>query len=472
MSDLPGYKPSQKESSRRPLTDEERRLLMKKRIKELRRRKRRTQRRAAVYSRHLLKITLLLAIFLLCLFSSIFTLYGGGNSPNDSYVCATINASNQEEIEALAVSPGQISQPVITASSACLFDPEMNDFLYEKDADRPLPMASTTKIMTSIVVMDNTSTQDSVIVSDNAAAVGESSAWLEKGETLTVEQLLYALLVQSGNDAAMALAEHVAGTEDSFVEMMNETARDLNLENTHFANPHGLDQEGHYSSARDLALVTSHAMQNHLFREIVKSSGYQIPWAGHPYPRVLENHNKLLKMYPSATGVKTGYTLNAGKCLVASALKDGCELISVVLGGDESYWDQTIQLFEYGFNSFAKAEFAYSGQSMAEVGVGDFPRQNIDAVPAENLSFTVRRDNLRDFESATLYYREWIPYPVSEGQEVGYLVAAEGSDHEKSADLVSDSNRSPPNILVRFFAFIAAVFGLWWKGIKWLIPGL
>jgi serine-type D-Ala-D-Ala carboxypeptidase (penicillin-binding protein 5/6) len=470
MDDLSNLKTPRDAAQRKPLSDEERRLLLEMRIKELRKRKRREQRYSKKRTVRVLPGILLLIFFFLCLFSSIFTLQASGG--NDNYLAIEIPASNLANIESQALASEKVTEPYIPATSAYLLDPETGDVLFQKNSDQPMPMASTTKIMTAIVVLENASLQDSVTISEEASSVGESSAWLSKGEILTVEQLLYALLVQSANDAAVALAEHTGGSEEAFVEMMNEKAAELGAEHTHFSNPHGLDQQGHYTTARDLAVIAAYAMKNPLFRDIVKSSGYQIPWPGHPYPRVLENHNRLLKMYPYATGIKTGYTLGAGKCLVASASRDGRELISVILNSDDSYWDQTIQLMEYGFNSFTRVEFAYSGQSLATVKVGSFPRREVNAVPRTDLVFTVRRDNLKDYQTATIYYREWLPYSVSSGQEVGYMTTAEGSPQEAREPLVSDSNRFAPNIFVRFLAFIAAIFGLWWRGIKWLIPGL
>jgi D-alanyl-D-alanine carboxypeptidase len=471
MSDMPERGIPRSKLSTRALSEEERRLLLEKRIKELRKRKRREKRRSRGNTRKRFPVALaLLIVFFLCLISSLVTLFQAGGNTN--YLTATINASNQDELDDLALSKGTITEPSIAASSAYLMDMETGDTLYEKDADRALPMASTTKIMTALVVMEKADLNDSVTISESASKVGESSAWLVQGEALTVEQLLYALLVQSGNDAAVALAEYIGGTQESFVKMMNEKARELGADNTHFANPHGLDQEGHYSSARDLAVIAATAMKNPLFRKIVKSNGYQIPWPGHPYPRVLENHNKLLKMYPYATGIKTGYTLNAGKCLVASAEKNGRELISVILNGGESYWDQTIRLMEYGFDAFGVVEFAYSGQSMASVSVGRFPRRQVNAVPTSNLAFTVRRELLKDFKTATLYYREWVPYPVACGQEVGYVVAAEGSEYEQRGELVSDSQCKAPSFPARFYAFVLAALASLWKAVKWIIPGL
>jgi D-alanyl-D-alanine carboxypeptidase (penicillin-binding protein 5/6) len=470
MNDMDYRETHSEAEKKRALSSKERRAQVEARIKELRKKKRREKRGRKTPTARALPAIIVIFFFLLCLLSSLFTLKASGEAGH--YLSTELPASNLEDVRQQALPSGNIAEPVIPAKAAYLLDPQTDDVLYSKNPSQRMPIASTTKIMTAIITMENGNLQDTVTISEKASSVGESSAWLSKGETLTVEQLLYALLVQSANDAAVSLAEYIAGTEGEFVEMMNRKAEELGATDTHFANSHGLDQEGHYSTARDLALISSYAMQNPLFREIVKSSGYQIPWPGHPFPRVLENHNKLLKMYPYATGIKTGYTLGAGKCLVASATKGDRELISVILNADDTYWDQTIQLLEYGFNCFARVEFAYAGQELAKVEVGDFPRQEVSAVPRADLAFTVRRDYLSAFEVSRVYFPQWIPYPVSKDQEIGFMMVADGSSQETREPLVSASNRSTPNILLRFLAFIASILGLWWRCIRWLIPGI
>ncbi len=408
----------------------------------------------------------LLALFLVAAVSSLAS--SGGEQ---AYWSSTLPATNLTALENASLSGGTVSEPAITASAAALLDPVTGDMLYLKNADQALPMASTTKIMTGLLGLENCSPAETATISDTASAVGESSAWLEKGETLTVEQLLYAVLVQSANDAAAALAEHVAGSQEAFVEMMNEKAAELGLANTHFANPHGLDAPGHYTSARDLANLAAYAMRNPEFRKIVSAATFQLPWPGHPGPRVFENHNKLLKLYPYATGIKTGYTSRAGKCLVASAQKDGRELISVILNGGESYWDQTISLMQYGFDGFMRVEYAYAGQPLAEVEVGDFPRRRVNAVGSRDLVFTVRRDRLDLYHQARFYCYKWVPYPLAAGQEVGYLEIGEGDGSAQRVSLVSDAYRNRPSFPLRFLAFLAAAFSRLLSWIKWLVPG-
>ena len=469
MKDNDQLEQPQYSRQRRELTEEERREILAKRIKELRKRKRRQQRKA---NRNLrLGATIFIAVFaLLFILSSVYLLTSSGEESR--YLCMELPASNLDTFDNLAVAPGEVSAPAISATAAILVDASTGDVLYEKNADQSLPMASTTKIMTAVLTLENASLQDTTTISENAGGVGESSAWLEQGEVLSVEQLLYALLLQSANDSAVALAEHVAGSEDAFVEMMNAKALELGLEHTSFSNPHGLDEEGHFTSARDLASLAAYAMNIQKFREIVVTDEYQIPWPDHPYPRVMQNHNKLLKMYPDATGIKTGYTFGAGTCLVASAERDDIDLISVVLGGGQDYWDQTISLMEYGFNDFAHVEFAYSGQPLAEVEVGDFPRRKVSAVGSEDLVFTMRRDRLESCKNASLHYIAWVSYPVDAGQELGYMVVAEGTPYEARELLVSDGYSNSPSLIVRIFAFLGAVLALWWRGLLWFVPGV
>jgi len=453
----------------RQLSPRERRRLVKRRIKELRRRKRR-ERRPEIYRRRLTAAAVLTAAFLLLFFSAVTVLASRGD--DTAFYDRELAASNLEEVKNLQADPGSISPPEIPAEAAVLLDTSTGEFLFEKNADRQMPMASTTKIMTAIVTLENSALEEKAVISEKASSTGESSAWLEQGEVLTVDQLLHALMVQSANDSAVALAEHVAGSLEEFVAMMNRKAEELGAEHTHFANPHGLDEQGHYTTARDLALIAAYAMRNPVFRDIVIADDYEIPWPGHPFPRVMENHNKFLKMYPGATGIKTGYTLRAGKCLVASAKREGRELISVVLNADDTYWDQTVRLMDYGFQSFVRVEYAYAGQALAEVQVGDFPRRTTGAVPARDLAFSVRRDRLQDFLTARISSPRWMPYPVRQGQEIAFLEFGGEESPQRIEPLVSRDDCQPPFFPARIFFFIWAVICQLGRWIRWLIPGI
>jgi serine-type D-Ala-D-Ala carboxypeptidase (penicillin-binding protein 5/6) len=470
MDDLRDFEGSEEPRMQKPLSEQERRQMLQKRIDELRRRKKRERRKSVHPILRVLPVILLIGFFFLCLISSLVAY--GDRGGGDAYLSTTLAASNGERLEAVAMDAGSVKAPDVPAVAAYLLDPDTGDVLYEKNAQKSYAMASTTKIMTAIVAIENSNLSDSVVISEHAATVGESSAWLSKGETLTIEQLLYALLLQSANDAAVALAEGVAGSEQAFVDMMNQKAAELGAVDTHFANPHGLDQPGHYTSASNLAMIMAYAMRNSTFRQIVQTKRYELAWPGHPFPRVLENHNKLLSTYEWATGGKTGYTVDAGKCLVASAAKDGRQLISVVLNGGDGYWDDSVKLLNYGFDSFTRVEYAYSSEPLAQIYVGNFPSHQVNAVSESDLVFTIRRDYLRDFDAATVYYREHLSYPVDKGEEIGYMVVAEGSPAEKRVSLVSDTRQTAPNIISRSVAFSGSVLAVWWKGLKWIIPGI
>lgn len=250
----------------------------------------------------------------------------------------------------------------ISAKAAILMDEESGRVLFAENAEQRLPQASLTKIMTALLVIENGDLHKDVVISKNAEETGESSIWLEEGEVLSRNQLLYALMLPSANDAAVALAESVAGSEQEFVSQMNERARELSLKNTHFANPHGLDAEGHYSSAFDLASLTREGLEDPLFRDVVTTKEMSIPWPGHDWERALINRNQLLNRYQGSRGVKTGYTSNAGCCLVGAAQRGDMKLITVVMNSYDMYGD-TERLLNYGFDNYEMDVLEESNQT-------------------------------------------------------------------------------------------------------------
>lgn len=222
--------------------------------------------------------------------------------------------------------------PLLSAASFILTDSSTGQVLLAQEPDRPVPMASTTKIMTALLTLEQVDLQETVEISPNAL-IGGSTMGLQAGEVLTVEDLLWGLLLNSANDAAVALAERVAGSEEAFVVQMNERAAQLGLVNTLFANPHGLDEPGHYSTARDLWRLSEEAMRYPVFRNMVSTPAHVA--AGRP----LWNRNLLLDIYPDADGVKTGTSDQAGQCLVASVTRDGHRTMSVILDSQDRYAD-------------------------------------------------------------------------------------------------------------------------------------
>ena len=234
----------------------------------------------------------------------------------------------------------------VSARAATLYVPSEQTFLYEKNSDARLPMASTTKIMTALVVMERADLDKKVEIDPRAVGVEGSSLYLKSGEVLTVRELLYGLMLRSANDAAEALACEVAGSVPAFVSMMNEKAAALGLVDTHFETPHGLDGKEHYTTARELSYIAAAAMENEEFRKIV--STHKIALGDDPV-RLVVNHNKLLSLYDGAVGVKTGFTKKSGRCLVGAAEREGLTLITVTLDAPND-WSDHEKLFDYGYS--------------------------------------------------------------------------------------------------------------------------
>lgn len=239
----------------------------------------------------------------------------------------------------------------MSASSAIVLDAENGRVLYEHNAYEKRSMASTTKIMTAICALEYGNLEDVVTVSAKAAAVEGSSIWLNTGEKITLKSLVIGLLLSSGNDAATAIAEHISGSEEEFAKVMTQKAREIGVTDTQFKNPHGLDAEGHYTTAYDLATITSYALKNPIFAEIVKMQSATIEWEGHSWGRTLSNHNKLLKLYDGCDGVKTGYTKKTGRCLVSAATRDEQQLVVVTLN-DPDDWNDHMTLLDRCFAEF------------------------------------------------------------------------------------------------------------------------
>ena len=237
----------------------------------------------------------------------------------------------------------------LSARHAVLIDGETGDILFEKDADTPKPMASTTKIMTAITVIETLPVDAVISVASEAVGIEGTSAYLKEGEILTVCDLLHALLLSSANDAAVALALACDPTVAEFCGRMNALAKDIGLESTHFENPHGLPAEGHYTTARELAILSAYAMHNPTFASIVAKKSYRCRTS--LTERTFSNHNKLLSFSKDAVGIKTGFTKTSGRCLVGAAKRDGVFLISVTLDAPND-WSDHAALFRYGFSLY------------------------------------------------------------------------------------------------------------------------
>ena len=301
----------------------------------------------------------------------------------------------------------------VDAKGAVLIDGASGRILFAQNADAMLPEASCTKIMTALVALENSTLEEEVTAGKNAHGVTGTSIYLSEGETLTMEQMLYGLMLRSGNDAAVAIAEHIGGSVEGFTEMMNKRAKELDAD-ANFVNPHGLDAEGHKASALGLARIMREAMTIPEFRQITGTQKKIIPWVGNEYSRVLQNKNRLLADYEGATGGKTGYTSKAGRCLVFSAERDGMELIGVVLNC-YTWFDTAETILDYGFENFRMEHALDKDERAASVNVKNGTAKTVSAVAAETLRAAVEKDAKPELIIET----ETLEAPIKKGEHIG-----------------------------------------------------
>ena len=323
---------------------------------------------------------------------------------------------------------GALAQGETSAKAACVLELETGRVLFEQNARARLPMASTTKVMTALLAIENGDLSAPVTCSANAFGVPGTSIYLAEGETLTLEQMLYGLMLASGNDAAVAIAEHIGGSVPQFVQRMNARAAELGAANTHFANPNGLPDDTHVTTAYDLARIARAAMGNDTFRKIVSTQRAEIPWAGRSYNRHLKNKNRLLESYPGATGVKTGYTKAAGRCLVSSAKRDGMELIAVILKGKTSpdRFADAQTLLNYGFASYA-LKTVIPDEPLPPVPVTLGTQATVQPVLGEENQLLLEKAKTGELsQSVTL--ESSVQAPVAVGDRLGTLTVTFGEE--------------------------------------------
>lgn len=249
----------------------------------------------------------------------------------------------------VCIIPVSADEIAVSASAAAVINGDNGEVIYLKNADERLPMASTTKIMTALLLCEHGDFNREITVTKEMLAVEGSSMGLLPGDTVTLHDLLYGMLLASGNDAANVTAFVLGGSVQGFVDMMNEKAQALGLQNTHFATPSGLDADDHYTTALELANLARYAMQNDDFAAAASSKSAVLNYGNPPYRRTLTNHNRLLKYFDGAVGVKTGFTKKSGRCLVSAAKRDGKYVIAVTLH-DPNDWSDHEQMLEYGFS--------------------------------------------------------------------------------------------------------------------------
>lgn len=299
----------------------------------------------------------------------------------------------------------------VSARSAVLLDGDSGTVLWEKNAGEKSLIASTTKIMTALVVLEHADPDTVVTVPREAAGIEGSSIYLKAGETLSVRDLLYGMMLHSGNDAATALAVIVSGSEDAFAAEMNRKAQELGLTEIHFANPHGLDSEENYATAYSLGQLAVAAMKNPEFREIVSSKSYSCDG------RTFQNHNKLLWSYPGAMGVKTGFTRKAGRILVGCAERNGRRLISVTISDPEDWIDHS-RMLDYGFSQYENRDLVNPGDVCGQLPVISGSRDYVNLLAAEPVSFPMLPDEQAEYRLLTAPF---VYAPVNQGCRLGTM---------------------------------------------------
>ena len=298
----------------------------------------------------------------------------------------------------------------ISAEKAILLDAVSGRIIYEKNADSQSLIASTTKIMTALVVCEQCNVLDRMRIPKEAVGIEGSSMYLQEGEVLTIQELLYGLMLRSGNDAAVALAIYCGGTVEGFAELMNDKARMLGMDESHFVNPNGLDAPDHYSTARDLAILAAYAMDNPIFYKTVSTKSVQVG------ERYLTNHNKLLWRVEGADGVKTGYTKAAGRILVSSATRQGRRLIAVTINAPDD-WNDHSALLEEGFAGFHVERLVSAGDVVGSVEIAGGQSGCVQLIAEEDFDYALAADESVQIQ---LPGPGFVYAPVAQGADAGF----------------------------------------------------
>ncbi len=335
-----------------------------------------------------------------------------------------------------AMAMAEKAEPSIESQSAILIEQSTGKVLFGENAHQRLPMASTTKIMTALIAIEKGNLDDIVTTASEAYGVEGSSMYIQKNEKLSLKDLIYGLMLNSGNDAAIAIAIHIGGSIEGFADLMNERALSLGLTNTHFVTPNGLHDPEHYTSAFDLAAIAREAMNNETFREIA-ATPYYCTETGN-VKRTLKSKNKILWQYEGGNGIKTGYTEAAGKCLVFSAERADMELIGVVLNSPDIF-PESMNMLDYGFEAFSMSRMVKAGELVARVKVNKGSKGLVAVTAGKDIVVPIKIE-----EGALLKTRVVIPRqidaPIEKGAELGTLELWDGTRLAASEPLVAMEN--------------------------------
>lgn len=334
----------------------------------------------------------------------------------------------------------------LSAQKAVLYDANSTRLLYEKNTDERGLIASTTKIMTALVVCEQCNVLDRMRIPKEAVGIEGSSMYLQEGEVLTIQELLYGLMLHSGNDAAVALAIYCGGTVEGFAQLMNDKAHRLGLRNTHFENPNGLDSPGHYSTAYDMAVLTAYAMQNPIFAKTVSTKTVTVG------NRSLRNHNKLLWSLEGADGVKTGYTKSAGRILVSSATRQGRQLIGVTMNAPDDWRDHTA-LMENGFCRYTSTRIIQKSECLGTVELAGGTEGSVQLLSDSDFIYSLAPEEEPEI---VLSGSGFVYAPVAEGQCAGFAYICINGNPVGKVPLIfgrtiERDDQKPPTVWERLF---------------------
>lgn len=315
--------------------------------------------------------------------------------------------------------------PSVSAHSAVLVEAQSGRIVYAQNADLRLPMASTTKIMTALVAMRLAPLDTRICIDARAVGTEGSSIYLSEGEILTLEELLYALLLESANDAAVAIAVGLSGSVEAFCDEMNREANRLGLVDTHFTNPHGLDHEEHYTTAYELALIARALLENEKLAQIVSTQNKRITTADPSHTRLLGNHNKLLRTYDGCIGVKTGYTKRSGRCLVSAAERNGVRMIAVTLNAPNDWQDHS-NMLDYGFNLFRSVLLCAKEEYRIDLPVVGGTSERVTVANTAALYATLPKQPIS--VHTTVELPRFLYAPVQNGDVIGKVVYTADTD--------------------------------------------
>ncbi|MFZ5755263.1 MAG: D-alanyl-D-alanine carboxypeptidase family protein [Bacillota bacterium] len=350
----------------------------------------------------------------------------------------------------------------VKAESAILIDAHSGKILYEKDPHKTLPPASVTKLMTLVLAMEaikegKASMNDEVIASPNAASYGGSQIYLAPGEKLTLKELLLGIALASGNDASVAVAEHIAGTHEAFVDMMNKKAAELGLKNTHFVNCNGLHDPNHYTSAYDLAQIALYALRYPELRELCSVKHYRIR-EGTDRPFQYDNKNKLLWQYPGTDGFKTGWTNDAKYCLAATVERNGLRFVSVVMGSPEKsgHFADTKILWNWGYSQYTFKQFHKENEIITQVKVGKGQVDSVAAIPEKKVGITLPKGQDKNLTTQVTAV-PILNAPVKAGQVVGHISILKDGEIIERVNLVAKDSVDK---------------GSWWREFSKVVRGV